>query len=403
MIADRRTVDHPELVPGVLLGSNDDAPGAGRRTGRDRLVDALVLLVALGGGLLTVGVTPDGPRGVALALDLAVGLAGALALLQRRRLALEIGLVLSVASAVVVSVGPASLIAVFAIAVHRRLGPALAVGTLNVLAAAVLVVVYPGPDPFWVTISFGVVVVLATVAWGAFVRARRQLVQSLRDRADRADSEQRLRVEQARQAERSRIAREMHDVVSHRVSLVALHAGALQVRPDLPTEQVRATAELIATSAQDALDELRSVIGVLREQGPGMEVPQPRLDDIAELVERSRRAGVQVDLAMDVEGPGQAPGALGRDAYRVVQEGLTNALKHAPGAATSVTVRGGPGRGLRVSVRNALPAGPVLGAPRGAGAGLLGLTERVALSGGAFTHGPDRGEFVVDADLRWPA
>jgi signal transduction histidine kinase len=207
-------------------------------------------------------------------------------------------------------------------------------------------------------------------------------------------------------AERTRIAREMHDVLAHRISLLALHAGALEVRPDLPPEKVRETAELLRSTARQALEELRGVIGVLRED-PAADrapaAPQPTLSDIRRLVEETRRAGASIDLEMQVQQPDAVPGPLGRDAYRIVQEALTNIGKHAGGTAGRVRVAGGPQEGLHVSVRNRIPvhahSGPAL---PGSGAGLLGLQERVALTGGTLVHGPDgSGDFVVEAELRW--
>ncbi len=102
------------------------------------------------------------------------------------------------------------------------------------------------------------------LVWGMFVRARRQLVHSLRERARRAEAEQQLRVEQARHHERERIAREMHDVLAHRISLLSLHAGALEFRPDAPAVEVAKAAGVIRDSAHQALQDLREVIGVLR-------------------------------------------------------------------------------------------------------------------------------------------
>ena len=241
---------------------------------------------------------------------------------------------------------------------------------------------------------------------GMFVRARRQLLHTLRERALRAEADQLLQADNARTAERTRIAREMHDVLAHRISLIALHAGGLEVRPDLPTEKVRETAVLLRSTARQALEELRDVIGVLREE-PGHDVapeaPQPTLADIPRLVEETRQTGAKIDFEMRVDRADTAPIALGRDAYRIVQESLTNIGKHARGTAGRVQVRGAAGSGLHVSVRNPLPvhahAGPTL---PGSGAGLLGLQERVTLAGGTLVHGPDgSGDFVVDAELRW--
>jgi signal transduction histidine kinase len=245
------------------------------------------------------------------------------------------------------------------------------------------------------------------LAWALFVRARRQLLSSLRERAERAEAERELLAEHARQAERVRIAREMHDVLGHRVSLIALQAGGLEVTPDLPTDVAEA-AGLIRATARQALEELRQVIGVLRhtaESGSGATIglppaPLPTLADIPQLVEDSRRAGARVTLDMSVPSGDAPPGPLGRDAYRIVQEGLTNVRKHVVGGAATVTVQGGPGTGLHVTVSNPLPVGL---AHRAGGSGLIGLAERVALAGGTLKHGPtDDGRFVVDAVLTWP-
>jgi signal transduction histidine kinase len=247
---------------------------------------------------------------------------------------------------------------------------------------------------------------VAVVALGMYLRARRELITSLRDRAETAEATQQLLAEQARHAERTRIATEMHDVLAHRVSLMALQAGALEVRPDLPPDEVRDTAGLIRSTARQALTELRDVIGVLRDIGPGEapHAPQPTLRDVATLVTEYRQAGLNVDLDMRVRAPEAAPGPLGRDTYRIVREALTNVSKHARGTAASVSVCGGPGDGLRVTVRNKLPLAypPVQAALPGAGLGLVGLAERVAVAGGTLSHGPDSGgDFVLTAALCW--
>ncbi len=249
--------------------------------------------------------------------------------------------------------------------------------------------------------------VLAAVGWGMFLRARRQLLLTLRDRADRAEADQRLHEDRARTAERTRIARKMHDVLAHRISLLALHAGGLEVRPDLPPAHVRETAELMRLTARQALEELRGVIGVLRDETgsdpPQPTAPQPTIDDIRRLVEETRLAGARIDLHLHVDQPDVLPAGIGRDAYRIVQGALTNIGKHASGSTASVRVTGAPGDGLHLSVRNPrpvrVPVGPAL---PGAGAGLLGLQERVALAGGTLSHGPDAsGGFVVEAELTW--
>ena len=240
-----------------------------------------------------------------------------------------------------------------------------------------------------------------------FIRARRQLLLSLRERALLAEADTELRQEQARVGERTRIAREMHDVLAHRISLLALHAGGLEVRPDLPAHEVQATAALLRTTARQALEELRSVIGLLRENTgpePALAAPQPGLADLNPLVQERRDAGADIDLEVDVRAAGDVPAGVGRDTYRIVQESLTNAAKHAAGTPVRVRLSSAKPHELTVSVRNGRPRQAVVSGPSlpGAGAGLLGLRERVTLAGGTLVVGPDRsGDFVVEATLAW--
>src|SRR4051794_34092657 len=313
-----------------------------------------------------------------------------------------------VPAALTISGAIAYLVAVFTVGVHRRTTVAVVVTVAHFGAAMVFALLHPTDSSIRVWLVLNAAVYTAVLAWAMFVRARRQLLTSLRQRAERAEAERELLAERARQAERIRIAREMHDVLGHRVSLIALQAGGLEVKPGLPADVVQA-AGVIRTTARQALAELRQVIGVLRENaesdsGAFLEVPPaplPTLVDIPRLVEDSRRAGARVTLDMSVPSDVTPPGPLGRDAYRIVQEALTNVHKHVVGGAATVTVQGGPGAGLHVTVSNPLPRAGV--AHRAGGSGLIGLAERVALAGGTLRHGPtEDGRFVVDAVLTWP-
>ena len=375
----------------------------------DRQADALAVGLALVLGALVLALAPnesDQPRTiVAPGVDAAMGLVCSAILWWRRRWPLGVALATLAIGAPSITATGAGLIALFSLAAYRGLRPALLTAALW-LPVALACAAALGRTDLAAVVGYTVAMVVAAVAWGMFVRARRQLFQSLRERAERAEADQDLHAEKARVAERHRIAREMHDVLAHRVSLLALQAGALEVRPDLAPEQVRETAVLLRTTARQALDELRSVIGVLRagqDEEPVLTAPQPTLADIPRLVEETRRADVRVEFDMRVDQPDRAPGAVGRDAYRVVQEALTNMAKHARGTEGHVLVSGGPGSGLHVSVSNRLPLRlPAEPSLPGSGAGLLGLQERVALAGGALVHGPDgAGNFVVEADLRW--
>lgn len=381
------------------------------RSRRDWVVDAAFFAAAGLGGFLSLDafrdsvVEPYSQR--ELVFDWAVGAACCLALWLRRRWPVGVAVAMLLPAALTISGDVAYLVAVFTVGVHRRTTTAVLVTVAHFGAAMVFALLRPTDTSTWVWLVLNAAVYTGVLAWALFVRARRQLLSSLRERADRAEAERELMAEQARQAERVRIAREMHDVLGHRVSLIALQAGGLEVKPGQPADVVQ-TAGVIRATAREALDELRQVIGLLRDTASGsaavIEVPPaplPTLADIPRLVEDSRRAGADVTLDMSIATDATPPGPLGRDAYRIVQEGLTNVHKHVAGAGATVTVKGGPGSGLRVTVSNPLPRA---GSPsRGGGSGLIGLSERVALAGGTVRHGPtEDGRFVVEAELRWP-
>jgi len=393
------------LAPGDLTQPSSTVP----RTGRDRAVDAVGCFIAAAlGALFLSPELHDNPEPLSTAqvvVDVSCGALACLSLWWRRRWAFGVALTSLVLGTFSISATPAGLLALFSLAVHRPVRQTLLVTALWIPFTLAFAIYSPTTDPLSVLVRV-TPLALAVTAWGMFIRARRQLLFTLRERAQRAEADQRLHEDRARMAERTRIAREMHDVLAHRISLLALHAGALEVRPDLPAAKVRETAELLRSTARQALDELRGVIGLLREESggePAPPTPQPSLSDIRRLVEETRQAGATIDFEMQVEHVDAAPSTLGRDAYRIVQEALTNIGKHASGTAARVQVTGAPGDGLRVSVRNRRPlhahAGPAL---PGSGAGLLGLQERVALAGGTLVHGPDgSGDFVVEADLQW--
>lgn len=398
-------------APTAMLAPGDPAPPeeAAPRTARDRSVDAAVVVVAaaLGAPILvfTVNDVIDRMTPTQVVVDAVLGVACCISLWWRRRWPFGVALLCVLLGAFSTFGTVAGLFALSSLAVYRHIRPALLIAALFV-PSAVVCSIWLGRTNTWTVIVPTAALAAAAIAWGMYVRARRQLLSTLRDRARRAEAEQLVRAERARLAERTRIAREMHDVLAHRLSLVALHAGALEVALDLPPEQVRESAALLRLTAHQALEELRDVIGVLRDE-PGQDaastVPQPTLADIERLVEETRRAGTRIDFEMQVDGAAGAPGPLGRDAYRIVQEALTNINKHARGTLAQVRVEGAPNHGLHVSVRNP----PVVGAhdlpvPPGSGTGLLGLQERVTLANGVLVHGPDAsGDFVVEADLPW--
>ncbi|MCG3751045.1 sensor histidine kinase [Amycolatopsis sp. Poz14] len=347
----------------------------------------------------------DDPRiGWLIFGDPIVGLGCLVASLWRRKYPLSIATGVIIVSAVSTSAGGAALLVLGSLATRRRLFETTFIGLACVATAAVTEGLYPrgsDPDPWWWSISFIVLVTGIVVAVGAAIGARREELQSLRERAESAEREQVARAAEARIVERHRIAREMHDVLAHRVSLVAMQAGVLGHRADLPPDQVSLLARGIADGAHQALEELREVLGVLRASPGGLEPPQPSLANLPALVADARALGVQVSYTP--EAVGNPPDLLARTVYRIVQEGLTNAGKHAPGADVCVTVEGGEGEGLRVTVRDS-GATENVAPPPSAGFGLLGLAERVELAGGDLDHHADPdGGFVLTAWLPWPA
>ncbi|MEV1025070.1 histidine kinase [Streptomyces sp. NPDC050264] len=284
----------------------------------------------------------------------------------------------------------------------------------------------PRTVALWFAVNF-VFSCLVPLLLGLYVGQRRAVVAGLVERAERAEREQRLVAEAAREEERRRIAGEMHDVVSHQVSLIVVHANVLSAVAHDP-EVTGETAEIIQTAGRRALTELREMLGLLRN-GPGSDaesdaakggagdaaadpaVPAERrpapgaaVDRISELADGSRTAGLPVTVS--VEGaPQPLAEPVERAAHRVVQEALTNVHKHAPGATTRIHLAFDP-RTVRLRVVNGPPerlaeptadGEPLL--PSG-GHGLIGLTERVRLAGGTIESGPTGdGGFRIDAAL----
>lgn len=383
-------------LPSVLLGDGRQGRRV-RRSLRDWIVDITMFLIACGITLIGLEEIQKQPEPL-IVIEQVTGALACVAVWLRRRWPVALALVTTVLSSYLELVGGASIVALFTVAVHR---PFKVSGPITLLALITLVpYVALRPQEDIGPVAWGVIgaaLVLTVYAWGIVIRARRQLIWSLRQRADSA-------AEEAKRLERERIAREMHDVLAHRISMLSLHAGALEFRPDAPSDEIARAAGAIRTNAHLALQDLRQVIGVLRHARPGEDDtvpdrPQPTLADLPTLVEECRQAGMDVRLDLGVE---EAPEALGRNLYRIVQEALTNARKHAGGAPVIVTVRGTRGKGLSAEVRNPLWSRHPLRIP-GAKAGLIGLTERAELAGGRLEHGPTpEGEFVVRAWLPWP-
>lgn len=242
-------------------------------------------------------------------------------------------------------------------------------------------------------LALGIFVLLPLFA-GFWMYQRAKLLAALQGRAEQAERERDLLAERAVTAERRRIAGEMHDVVAHRVSVIALQSGALTMICE--DERAKEAAEVIRMNATAALSELRDVLRVLRtEDSEG--APPPGLGGIRDLVAGTRSAGVAVELELPEAMP-EVSTPVERAAYRVTQEALTNATKHAQGSAVRV-VLGVRGPELVVEVSNGRPTvtGPVLPS---SGYGLMGMRERVELAGGSVHTGPTGdGGYLVQASF----
>lgn len=390
-----------------MSGPTDAPTLTPRQAVRDRLVDGVLILVALSLGLVAVTLQTNepwpGPSWL-LSADRAVGLLGCLALWWRRRFPLVLGVVLAVSSSFSETVTGAAVVALFTVAVHRSVRATVAVCALSLAALTAYQLQWPEPTTPPVTV-FTILVLghVATVAWGLSVRHRRALIASLRERAAAAEVEARLRAERSEHEARETLAREMHDVLGHRLSLLSVHAGALAYSRDAPVEDRTRAAEVVRENAHRALQDLREVIGVLR--APVGELPVPGVTDVLELVAEARQAGTPVELRDEAgvtSGDAALPETQGRTVYRLVQEGLTNARKHAPGASVVVRIAGQPGEHVTAEVVNAPPAGPPSHL-HGSGTGLRGLGERARLVAGECDHGPtDSGGWRVRIRLPWP-
>jgi signal transduction histidine kinase len=279
---------------------------------------------------------------------------------------------------------------------------------------------WTGPDWVYPAVNTGWLALLAVAVHAlSYWRRDRQALTAqtalTQQQAARAE-QQRERAERQRERnavleERARIAREMHDVVAHHMSMIAVQAETAPYRvPDL-TEPAQKEFAAVSEAARDALTEMRRLLGVLRSDsttsdnskksderaGSAELAPQPRLEDVPELVETARRAGARVALDMP-DSARLVPPGVGLAAYRIVQESLSNAARHAPGARISVLIETEPSF-VRVSVTNDPPVGTPPEAD-GTGHGLAGMQERAALLGGELSAGPESGGgFAVRALL----
>src|SRR6476661_4876337 len=417
-IGHRSPPARPRSIPGIDFGrwcactvpiyarTVSTAERTGRRLTPAQTTWLSTVFAVVIGGLLWLSVAQDQWQSARTLFwgDLALGVASLAAMQCRRRWPFAVTVLTVAATAVSVSaIGP-WIVCQVSLSARRRWREILPTAALSVLAGQASIAVQPNRTMSWyVNLLFCVLAAGVVVAIGMYLGARRDLIASLHDRAERAEREQALQVSTARAGERTRIAREMHGVGAHRMSLVAVHAGALAYRTDLSAAETRETAAIIQANTQRALADLREILGLLRDPaGESDARPQPTLGDLDTLLEAERASGAHITLRSDLEDRSAPPLSTGRSAYRIVEEGLTNARKHARHAAVTVELTGSPGLGLDLCVRN-----PVrVGAPRvrsdAAGFGLVGLAERAAASHGRFSSGlTPAGDFLLQAWLPW--
>ncbi|MFE2978067.1 histidine kinase [Streptomyces sp. NPDC059258] len=362
-----------------------------------------VLLWLLTGAMLPRGCAADSCSWFVTG-DPVVALGCLAAVAWRRRFPVPVALAVAVASAASALASGAALLAIGSLAARRRpaeIAPVVAAFVVAPLFTTGLYPVERPPGAPWIQVALQLLTAGFAVATGWAVGARRAEVVSLRERARSAEREQAALADRARVLERNRIAREMHDSLAHRISLVALQAGALDHRPDLPDEERAVLVRGIADGSYRALEDLRDVLGVLRAEQPDRpEPPRPSYGGVPALVDDARASGMDVTLTVDTTG--EPPEAVGEVCYRVVREALTNAAKHAPGAPVLITLGGEPGGTLGVAVRNG-PAARTRTGPPASGYGLPGLAERVRAVGGTIGHHPaPDGGFALTARLPWP-
>lgn len=375
------------------------------RTGRITKEVAYVV-VALLGGLVFLGVRLTPEEGVTppadwlFAIDALLGLVALSLIPFRKRWPLTIALLAVVCTAMSSSAVLAAFICVASLATRRRIRDAYIVGPIIVAGAVIPVLNQPVAQILTTLVS---AVITFAIFWlaGAYLGARRDLLASAQDRAATLEREQALRISQAQTAERTRIAQEMHDVLAHRISLIAVHANVLAFREDLSPEQTKEHATVVRDAAEKAVSELADVLGVLRGRDgvDNAQPPQPTLARLPELIDDARRAGTPVTVVGAIPDLDDLPDDTSRTAFRILQECLTNARKHATTLPVTITITGEPCSHLTITVQN--PVGDAGAVIAGSGMGLVGLAERAELAGGHLEFGDRGGFFVVEARLKW--
>jgi signal transduction histidine kinase len=281
---------------------------------------------------------------------------------------------------------PALVISLYTVAALRPRRDAIIAGL--VLSAAAVVAAVHVLHPWSGAAAFLVAVAVAATGLGLYVNTRRVLLEQLRDRAARLELERDQQTELAAASERARIAREMHDIVAHHLTvMVALADGAAVQALRSPERAVEAMRN-VSSTGRLALSDIRRLLGVLRDDSTGARAPLPGLESVDDLIERVRAAGLPVQYETQGERPELAP-AVQLTLFRLVQEALTNTMKHAgPNARATVRIQYGPDEVYVQIDDDGLGTASGLGIAPGVGRGLTGMRERVGAFGGEVSSGP---------------
>ncbi|MEU6700513.1 histidine kinase [Pseudonocardia sp. NPDC046786] len=359
-----------------------------------------ILMIAVTVAGLTVAETRE-IDGALHVLQLIAGAAAIAAIPWRYRYPRAFGVVAVLSANVSPLTSYLPLVGVFVVATRRRVSETVLITVLALGGAALNFAAIPDPQTMWAMLLGASTLLVSSVTAGLFTGTRRAMVDDLRERLTRAEVDRALRDEQARIAERRRIAGEMHDRLGHRLSLLSVHAGALALRTDLSAETVRESAQVLRDTTHRAMEDLRTIVQVLHDPPCDESEDTEDLTAVEGLVAEARAAGADVSLrstALLMVAPPGRP--LAGVAYRVVREGLTNAARHSPGAPVEVVLDGRPGRDLTVTVTSGCTGDRP--APEGAGTGLVSLRERVeTLTGGTLAHGPLPTGYRLRAALPW--
>ncbi|MGW8799170.1 sensor histidine kinase [Streptomyces sp. NPDC055775] len=364
-----------------------------------RRVDALVTVAVMALGVVDSWVKPSSGLLTGLPTPVIAAASGAVgATLWWRRSRPDLVAALVIVAYVVTFTPVALAVAMYTIGTVHRRPRILAAYTAAGFAAGVLGLRGGLPDAGVREAAYSLALILGPLAVGYVVAVRRDLTAATQARVADLEREHLVLDERARAEERAAIAREMHDVVGHRVSNMVLAAGALEVGPAAGHPDVVRTAELIRSDGRQALEELREILGVLSVGHPvhwAPTAPQPDVAQLPRIVAHATERGQSVQLEVNGH-PETLSSPVQRAVHRIVQESLTNAAKHAPGARVRVDVDC-RSDGVHVSVGSGAPTGrPMADLPSG-GHGLVGLAERVELLGGTLTAGPHGDGFLVSA------